>query len=96
LSFEAMDTDGRSLQAKESQDTLISMLRLDPTPIDALPEEVEIERRPMDELTPEELEKLEERREEREDVQPVISRGTAASVGLSGSGRGHGPVFYRT
>ncbi|KAI8631680.1 hypothetical protein F5Y19DRAFT_401954 [Xylariaceae sp. FL1651] len=75
-----MASDSSPLHHKESQETLISLLQLDPSPIDT----------PEKELPP----LPEESMESSTSTIMTPSRTSASSLGLSGSGRG--PIFYLT
>jgi hypothetical protein len=78
--------DSNSIRTKASQDTFISLLQLDPAPMDASPEKPDTEK---------DLPSLPEEGGESGSTATLLptGAGTAGSVGLSG-GNGHGPAFY--
>ncbi|KAH8883199.1 DUF1691-domain-containing protein [Thozetella sp. PMI_491] len=83
--------DSASLRSRASQDTFISLMQLDPSPMDspnADGADIEKELPPL----PEESETDASSSKLTDRSVPLASSGTT-SVGLSGSG-GHGPIFY--
>ncbi|KAI0376791.1 DUF1691-domain-containing protein [Hypomontagnella monticulosa] len=78
-----MADDPRTLNPKASEETLVSLLRLDPSPIDS-PPIYDKELPPL----PEEASQLSSH-----NAKPSLATSTS-TLGLSGSGSGHGPIFY--
>ncbi|KAI0153120.1 hypothetical protein GGR57DRAFT_156718 [Xylariaceae sp. FL1272] len=76
-----MDADTPPLHHKESQDTLISLMQLDPSPIESPSQEQDL-------TTPPEYSAASN------SIPPAARSSTTSSVGLSGTGRG--PIFYLT
>ena len=77
LSLSAMDTE--SLRSKASQETLASLLQLDPSPIESPSSEKDLPPLPEQDEGPEHATKP--------------RSATTSSVGLSGTG--HGAIYYR-
>ncbi|KAI1827574.1 hypothetical protein F4861DRAFT_326007 [Xylaria intraflava] len=77
-----MASDSASLHRKESQETLISLAELDPSPIDSPDDDVDFPLLDHDPMTP--------------SKSAVISSSRALSSSLGLSGRGRGPIFYLT
>lgn len=72
--------DSRSLNEKASQETFISLLHLDPSPMDSPNADNEKDLPPLPEEPSE------------SSTASLKSSGTATSVGLSGTG--HGAIYY--
>ncbi|KXH31145.1 hypothetical protein CNYM01_11268 [Colletotrichum nymphaeae SA-01] len=73
--------ESRSLHSKPSEETLISLLQLDPSPIETPPADVDKDLPPLPE----------------DALENSIGslRSTSSAPGLSGSGSGHSAIFYR-
>ncbi|KAI1259019.1 hypothetical protein F5Y18DRAFT_411329 [Xylariaceae sp. FL1019] len=76
-----MDSDTPPLQHKESQDTLISLMQLDPSPIDSPSQETDLPPLPEHSVTS-------------NSIPSAVTPSTTSSIGLSGTGRG--PIYYLT
>lgn len=85
ISCSSHKMDEKTPRHQASQETLISLLQLDPSPIETPPADTDKDLPPLPE---------EQQHDDQSASVSSVKTGTSGSVGLSGSG--HGSIYYRT